>query len=318
MMEKDQLRELLGVTLQRSELPGLGPPSRGKVRDVYDLGERLLIVTTDRISAFDVVLGTVPLKGQVLNTIASHWFEQTRDIVANHVLAVPDPAAMLVRKLQPLPVEVVVRRYITGSLWRAYQQGERDIYGLDLPAGLRADQRLAEPIVTPTTKAEEGEHDAPLSPAEVISRGLVPDSLWRQVVKTALELFARGEELAARQGLILVDTKYEFGLDGDRLLVMDEIHTPDSSRYWEADSYQELFAGGRPQRMLDKENIRQWLIERGFSGAGTPPALSDEVRVDLALTYARLQQRLTGSEPVIDPRPAAERLQANLKQHGLL
>lgn len=318
MIEKKLLGELLGVTLQQSELPGLGPCLRGKVRDVYDLGQRLLIVTTDRISAFDVVLGTVPLKGQVLNTIAAYWFGQTADIVENHVISVPDPAAMLVRKLKPLPVEVVVRRYLTGSLWRAYRDRQRNLYGLDLPEGLQRNQRFAEPIVTPTTKAEEGEHDSPLSPTEVVSRGLVPEALWRRVVETSLALFARGEELAARQGLILVDSKYEFGLDGERLLLMDEVHTPDSSRYWERDGYQERFARGQPQLMLDKENIRQWLIERGFSGRGTPPKLSDEVRVDLALTYARLQQRLTGTEPQSDPRPANQRLVDNLTRQGLL
>ncbi|RME27317.1 MAG: phosphoribosylaminoimidazolesuccinocarboxamide synthase, partial [Deltaproteobacteria bacterium] len=302
------------------ELQRLGEPVRGKVRDVYDLGDRLLIVTTDRISAFDVVLGTVPLKGQVLNTIAAWQFEQTADIVPNHVLARPDPAAMLVRKLRPLPVELVVRRFITGSLWRAYENGERNLYGLSLPDGLRKDQRFEEPIITPTTKADQGEHDKPLSPSEVVERGLVPERAWNRLCELSIELFKRGEQLARERDLLLVDTKYEFALDprtGEPVLI-DEVHTPDSSRYWEASEYEARFERGEPQLMLDKENMRQWLLERGFSGDGRPPPLTDEVRVSLGLTYARLQQRLCGEPPEIDPRPAAERLEQNLRKAGII
>ncbi len=308
---------LLDKTLSRSELPSLGEPNRGKVRDVYDLGDRLLIVTTDRISAFDVVLGTVPCKGQVLNTIAAHWFELTREIVPNHVTSVPDPNAMLVKKLDPLPVEVVVRRYITGSLWRHYQAGKKDAYGFSLPDGLRADQRFDEIIITPTTKAELGEHDEPISEDDIISKGLVSESTWQQVKQAALGLFSLGEKEAASRGLILVDTKYEFGLDGDRLLVMDEIHTPDSSRYWEADEYEELFNSQKPQKMLDKENIRQWLIQRGFSGQGTPPELTEEVRIDLAKTYLNLQERLTAKPVQLPTQDPMERLVQNISNAGI-
>lgn len=317
-MTAEKLEKLLDMALEQSGLAGLPSPARGKVRDVYDLGDRLLIVTTDRISAFDVVLGTVPCKGQVLNTIAAHWFERTSDLVPNHMLAVPDPCAMEVRKLAPLPVEVVVRRYITGSLWRAYQQGRRDLYGLDLPEGMQQDQRFEQPVITPTTKAARGEHDQPLAAGEVVSRGLVEAARWEQVQQAALELFARGEEDSSRRGLILVDTKYEFGLDGDRLVVMDEIHTPDSSRYWEAREYQRRFERGEPQQMLDKENIRQWLLDRGFSGQGPPPALTDAVRLELAATYLRLQERLTGTQPVLPDGDPAERLRANLAKSGIL
>jgi len=318
MANQKKLSELLGHTLQRSQLPGLPEPVRGKVRDIYDLGDRLLLVTSDRISAFDVVLGTVPCKGQVLNAIAVHWFERTKDVVANHLLDWPDPNALLVRKLKPLPVEVVLRRYITGSLWREYQSGTRQIYGLTLPDGLKPDQRFDTPILTPTTKAEQGDHDAPLSSEEVVSRKLVEPELWQKVQQAAFALFARGEAEALERGLILVDTKYEFGLDGDQLKVMDEIHTPDSSRFWESSEYQARFEQGKSQKMLDKENIRQWLIERGFSGEGTPPELSEEIRISLANTYLDLQQRLTGTEPTLPVDSPAERLIKNLRAKGIL
>jgi phosphoribosylaminoimidazole-succinocarboxamide synthase len=314
----DPLEKMLDFTLERSELPGLPEPTRGKVRDVYDLGESLLLVTSDRISAFDVVLGTVPCKGQVLNTIAAHWFEATQDLVDNHVLSVPDPCAMLVKKLDPLPVEVVVRRHITGSLWRDYQAGKRDEYGFELPEDLKADQRFDTPILTPTTKAELGDHDAPISEAQIVDGGLVAKKTWDQVKQAAMALFARGEQEAAKRGLILVDTKYEFGLEGDQVLVMDEIHTPDSSRFWEADQYQDRFAKGEGQKMLDKENVRQWLIARGFSGQGEPPELSAQVRVELARTYLGLLERLSGKAVDLPKGDPNQRLTENLVKAGLL
>jgi len=318
MKDEKALHELLGHTLCETRLAGLPEPIRGKVRDIYDLGDRLLIVTTDRISAFDVVLGTVPCKGQALNAIAAHWFERTADVVPNHVIDLPDPAAMLVMKLSPLPVEVVMRRYLTGSLWREYDKGVRRIYGHELPDGLERDQRFEEALITPTTKAELGEHDEPLSPDEIVSRKLVEAGLWRHVETAARDLFSRGEAEARERDLILVDTKYEFGLDGDRLVVMDEIHTPDSSRYWESKGHAERFQKQQPQKMLDKENIRQWLLERGFSGHGDPPALTDEVRVFLARTYLDLQERLTGLRPTLPDQAPAERIAANLRRRGLV
>ncbi len=316
-IDEKALQESLDFALEKTDLQGLPEPQRGKVRDIYDLGEELLIITTDRISAFDVVLGTVPCKGQALNTIAAHWFERTADLVPNHVLSVPDPVAMLVRKVRPLPVEVVVRRYITGSLWRDYEAGRREIYGMTLPDDLRSDQRFDEPLLTPTTKAEQGEHDAPISEAQILEQGLVAEPVWQQVRQAAFALFARAEQEAADRGLILVDTKYEFGLDGDRVMVIDEIHTPDSSRYWEASEYQPRFAAGERQKMLDKENARQWLLDRGYAGQGEPPALSDALRLQLARTYLELQQRLTGKPgepPRLDP---GDRLATNLREFGI-
>jgi phosphoribosylaminoimidazole-succinocarboxamide synthase len=318
MTAKDPIANLLDKTLWQSELPGLPAPQRGKVRDIYDLGDRLLLVTTDRISAFDVVLGTIPCKGQVLCSIAAHWFEKTADLVPNHLIDLPDPCAMLVKKLKPLPVEVVMRRHITGSLWREYEAGNRNVYGLELEDGMQPDQRFEEPILTPTTKAELGQHDLPLTPQEVVDRGLVDTDLWQEVQKAALALFTRGEEEARARDLILVDTKYEFGLDGDRLVVMDEIHTPDSSRYWELSEYQKRYAQGQAQHMLDKENIRQWLLERGFSGEGRPPDLTEEVRVFLSRRYLQLQKRLTGTEPELPSGDPARRLVDNLKKAGII
>jgi len=211
-----------------------------------------------------------------------------------------------------------VRRHITGSLWRDYQAGRGGGYGFELPSDLKADQRFDEPIITPTTKAEQGEHDLPISEREIVARGLVTEGTWRQVRQAALALFAKGEQHAAERGLILVDTKYEFGLDGDRVVVIDEIHTPDSSRYWEASEYQSRFEAGQPQRMLDKENVRQWLIERGFSGQGTPPDLTAEVRVALARTYLTLYERLTGEQAALPEGDPAERLYLNLVAAGVL
>jgi phosphoribosylaminoimidazole-succinocarboxamide synthase len=318
MRNQDPLAALLDHTLERTEIPGLPAPVRGKVRDVYNLGDRLLLITTDRISAFDVVLGTIPCKGQVLNTIAAHWFEQTRDLVPNHVLAVPDPCAMVVKKLKPLPIEIVVRRHITGSLWRTYQEGVREIYGLHLPEGLKQDQRFPMPILTPTTKAEIGQHDQPVSPTELIASGVVSAKQLTEIERAAFALFQRGEERARQQGLILVDTKYEFGFEGERLTVIDEVHTPDSSRYWELANYEKAFRAGQPQRMLDKENIRQWLIARGFSGSGQAPKLTDEIRLSLARVYLKLQERLTGQPPIVPTGDAHQKLVENLRAGGLL
>lgn len=317
MVADDVLHQQLGQTLRETEVPLPGKRS-GKVRDTWDLGDRMLLVATDRLSAFDVVLSTVPFKGQILNQIAAWWFEQTRDVAPNHVISRPDPNALLARKCQALPVEVVVRGYITGSLWRDYQAGKAGVYGIDFPADLRKDQAFDEPIITPSTKEEVG-HDEPLSSAEVVRRGLVPADVWEECQRLALALFRRGQEIAAARGLILVDTKYEFGLVDGELLVIDEIHTPDSSRYWEADGYQARFEAGQEQRMLDKENIRQWLIqERGWQGEGTPPEIPAEVRIDLARKYVANYERLTGEtfEPAVgDPN---ERLLRNLRAAGLL
>ena len=296
---------LLDVTiLEHADLP-LGPVLRGKVRDAWRLPDgRRLIVTTDRISAFDRVLGTIPMKGRVLNLLSAWWFERTADIVPHHMVSVPHPHAMIVREATPLPIEVVVRGFITGvtstSLWTLYRQGERP-YGLDLPPGLHKDDRLPEPVVTPTTKAQTG-HDRPVSPTELIASGLVSAALWQDVHDTALALFRRGQAIAEARGLLLVDTKYELGLVDGRLTLIDELHTPDSSRYWLADSWHRR-TPERPPVHLDKELLRQGLVALGYRGDGPPPPLPDALRLELAERYLELYTRLTGLEIPRDTPP---------------
>lgn len=307
-------------TLLETHFPGLGPKYRGKVRDVYDRGDTLVIITTDRVSAFDHVLGTIPFKGQILNALAQAAFTATADLGPNHVVSLPDPNVVVAKKCKAFPVEMVVRAYLTGSLFRDYQAGTAAAYGVPLPSGMKKDQPFPAPILTPTTKAAVGTHDQPISEAEIRSQGLMTEAQLEAAKKLAFALFARGQQRAQARGLILVDTKYELGLAPDgALTVIDEIHTPDSSRYWVAASYAERFAAGQPQEMLDKENLRGWLIERhGFAGHGPPPALDDEIRVTLAERYAELHQRLLGQAfvPVIGDVEA--RIRANLERAGLL
>ena len=296
--------------LARTDL-GLGDRYQGKVRDTYDLGDgRLVLVTTDRISAFDHVLRqAVPLKGQVLNAVARYSFERTADVAPNHLLSVPDPNVTVGVRCRPLPIEFVVRGFLAGHAWREYNNGKRALCGEPLPDGLRESERLPTPILTPATKAVEG-HDQDVSRAEILERGLVPRDVLDQATETALALFGRGTEVAAEQGLLLVDTKYEFGTAPDgRLLVIDEVHTPDSSRYYYADGYDERLAAGQPQRQLSKEFVREWLMAHGFQGLDgqrlpdLPPAFVAEV----SARYVELYETLTGRafEPDLDPEPEA-------------
>ena len=319
MMTDDLLRAQLPHTLRQLDLPALGQLYRGKVRDNYSRGDRIVMVTTDRISAFDHVLGTIPFKGEILSRLTAFWFEKVRDLAPIHLLEVPDPSVMVVRRATPFPVEIIVRGYITGSLWRDYQAGRAGTYGIAWPKGLRKDQRLDRPVLTPSTKAEYGRHDEPISEAEILRQELVAPAIWREATEVALRLFQRGQEWARSRGLILVDTKYEMGTSEGRLLVIDEIHTPDSSRYWVAEGYDERFSRGAEQQMLDKENIRQWLIqEHGFSGQGTPPPLTDEVRIMLSRTYLTLFERLTGQVFASEVGSVAARIERNLRAKGYL
>jgi phosphoribosylaminoimidazole-succinocarboxamide synthase len=277
------------------------------------------MVTTDRVSAFDHVLGTIPFKGEVLSRLTAFWFEKVKDIAPTHLVDQPDPSVMVVKKAKPFPVEIIIRGYITGSLWRDYQAGKAGAYGIEWPKGLRKDQRFEAPIITPSTKAEYGRHDEPISEPEILAKGLVAPEIWREATGVAERLFRRGQEWAQTRGLILVDTKYEMGIADGKLVVIDEIHTPDSSRYWVADGYEDRFARGEDQAMLDKENIRQWLIkEHGFSGHGTPPPLTDEVRVMLARKYIEVYERLTGETFTSGVGSVAERIERNLRAKGYL
>jgi phosphoribosylaminoimidazole-succinocarboxamide synthase len=337
MIADAQIRAQLPHTLERIDLPALGQLYRGKVRDNYSVGDRIVMITTDRVSAFDHVLGTIPFKGEVLSRLTLFWFDKVKDIAPTHLVSAPDPSVMVVKRAKALPVEIVIRGYITGSLWRDYESGKAGAYGIEWPKGLRKDQRLDRAIITPSTKAEYGQHDAPISEAEILRQGLVAPEVWREATAVAERLFARGQEWAASRGLILVDTKYEMGIaaeeDGsagrrgeakveqsaEKLVVIDEIHTPDSSRYWVADGYGDRFARGADQEMLDKENIRQWLIkEHGFSGHGKPPPLTDDVRVMLATKYMQVFERLTGESFRSDVGSVDARIRANLAANGFL
>lgn len=293
------LHDALGEAIETVTLPALGAAQSGKVREAWRLpGGKRVLVTTDRVSAFDRVLGTIPFKGQVLNQLSAWWFERLRPIARHHMVAVPDPNVMVVRDAEPLPVEVIVRGFLTGvtstSLWTMYERGVERPYGLDLPKGMRKDDRLPTPVVTPTTKAGKGQHDAPLSGAEVVAQGLVPEALWKKVEATALALFAEGQRVAEAAGLLLVDTKYEMGFVDGELTLIDEVHTPDSSRYWVKDAW-EARTPERPPEHLDKELLRKELAAIGYRGDGPPPALNDDMRVRLAARYIELFERLTGT-----------------------
>jgi phosphoribosylaminoimidazole-succinocarboxamide synthase len=279
-----------------AELPTATSFSEGKVRDIFYIGDdELVISTSDRISAFDRILGAVPVKGEVLNRLSVYWFGKTGDIIRNHLLATISPRAVLATACHVIPVEVVVRGYLTGSAWRDYSAG-RAISGIELPAGMRENQRFDTPLLTPSTKESDGLHDRPCSRDEILAADIVPRTLWEQIEETALQLFARGSKLAAEQGLILVDTKYEFGIRDDELYLIDEIHTPDSSRYWFADSYQERFQEGEYPRQLDKEYLRRWLMEQGFSGDGNPPDIPQSVLHEVSRRYQEAFELITGTE----------------------
>ncbi len=289
----------------------------GKVRDVYNINDDYMVmVATDRISAFDVVLPEgIPYKGQVLNQIAEFFLDSTKDIVPNWKVAVPDPMVTVGLCCEPLKVEVIVRGYIAGSAWRDYKAGAREICGVPLPDGLRENERLPHPILTPTTKADAG-HDENISRDEIIAQGIVEKDVYEQVEKYALALFERGSEIAAKRGLILVDTKYEFGLRDGKVILIDEIHTPDSSRYFYADGYEERLAKGKEQRQLSKEFVRQWLISNGFMGkpGQTVPEMTPEYCMEVSQRYIELYEHITGMKfhPGSDAEPLQERIFKNV------
>jgi phosphoribosylaminoimidazole-succinocarboxamide synthase len=317
-MEDAVIRAQLSKTLDKTHLPELGVKYEGKVRDCYTLDGRRTIVVTDRLSAFDVVLGTIPFKGQVLNRMAAFWFEATANLAPNHVINVPDPTVMVARECQLLPVEFVMRAYLTGvtstSIWSHYQKGARQFCGHDLPDGMRKNQKLAKSILTPSTKAEKGEHDRSVSRAEVLEMGLLSAADFDDAAQMCARLFAFGQAEALRRGLILVDTKYEIGRRPDgTLCFIDEIHTPDSSRYWYADDYEARFARGDEPRGLDKEYVRRTLADQGYKGEGPAPKLTDEVRCEAARRYIQVCELITGRPFVPDTEEPIGRIRRNLK-----
>ena len=311
------ISEQLHHTLDEFESDNLGEHYKGKVRENFSQDDKILMITSDRVSAFDCVLGTIPFKGQILSEIANFWFEKTKDLVPNHIIDTPDPQVLVAKKAKTLPVEVIVRQYITGSLWREYSTGINGQYGFMLPEGLKKDQKFDKPLLTPSTKAEYGLHDEPIS-REAIVNGLVEESVYAKAEEYALALFKAGQEWAAKQGLILVDTKYEFGIVDGELIVIDEIHTPDSSRYWVKEEYKERFNKGINQKMLDKENIRKWLIDKGFQGEGKPPELSDEIRILLSEKYMELYKKLLGEDFSPSVGNVSDRIKKNLSKIDLL
>ena len=325
-MDKGRLDEILRAqltrTLDATDLQGFGDKYEGKVRDNYTRGGRRIIVVCDRLSTFDVVVGTIPFKGQVLNQIAQYWFEETRHIAPNHLLSVPDPNVMVVKECKPLNAEFVMRSYLTGvtdtSIWRAYERGDREFCGHQLPDGMVRHQKLPRPILTPSTKAPKGEHDISVSRAQLLEMGAIDAEQFDRAAEIARALFEFGQRRAAERGMILVDTKYEMGFDADgEIVVIDEIHTPDSSRYWYADDYDTRMAAGESPRSLDKEFVRRWLVdERDYRGQGEPPALPDEIRVEAARRYIEIYELITGRPFVPDTADPEHRIAENLAAVG--
>ncbi|MBV7332968.1 phosphoribosylaminoimidazolesuccinocarboxamide synthase [Chloroflexi bacterium TSY] len=319
-MPKDPKSKVaMNNTLSETNLTFLGPKTQGKVRDIYHDGDRLFIVTTDRLSGFDRILGSVPYKGQVLNQLSAFWFQQIEDILRSHLIAIPDPNVAVVEQCTTLPVEVVVRGYITGvtdtSLWQRYRHGERTIYGIEFPDGLRKNQQLPTPVITPTTKAEQSAHDERITSTEVVEQGLVTATLWGQVCEIALAIFQRGQEIAEQAGLILVDTKYEFGLSSDgALTIIDEVHTPDSSRYWIGESYQKRVDAGQEPENFDKEYVRLIYAAQGYLGEGDPMPLPEELSQELSNRYIRTYEMLTGREFERASYPAESRIEQNVRR----
>ncbi len=298
-------------------LPGQKSVYHGKVRDVYNINDELMVmVVTDRISAFDVVLPKgIPYKGQVLNQIAAKFLDATRDIVPNWMMAVPDPMVMVGKFCEPFPVEMIIRGYLTGSSWRTYKSGAREICGVPIPDGMKEHERFPEPIVTPTTKAKEG-HDEDISRKEIIRQGLVSEEDYNLLEKYTKELFRRGSEIAASMGLILVDTKYEFGKHNGQIYLIDEIHTPDSSRYFYADGYEERFARGEQQKQLSKEFVREWLMANGFQGkeGQAVPEMTPEFVESVSERYIELYEGITGEKFVrADAREVVKRVEENIR-----
>jgi len=318
----DLIASQIGNVLVDACFPELPAYSRGKVRDSYDLSDgRRIIIATDRQSAFDKVLAAVPFKGQVLTETARFWFDATKDIVPNHVLEYPDPNVMVVKRLEMLPIEIVVRDYLTGStstsIGPMYEAGRRLMYGVEFPEGLRKNQKLPQTIITPTTKAAAGEHDAPVAPEEVVECNLLTREQWDSVSAIALAVFARGREIAARNGLILVDTKYEFGMDETgRIMLADEIHTPDSSRFWTSATYPARFDAGENPDSLDKEFLRLWITDRCDPYRDPIPEIPQDTLIEFSRRYIILFETVTGQpfQHAESCAPVRERVRAIVRQ----
>ena len=319
---EELIRKQLGNTVQETNFENLGKLYRGKVRDNYIGDEKRIIVASDRLSAFDRVITTIPFKGQMLNQVSAFWFEKTKDLVKNHLIEVPDPNVSVVHQCETIPIEVIVRAYITGSMWRAYQKGEATS-GIMPPKGMIKNQKFDEIIVTPSTKAESG-HDIYISKEKIIEENMVDKETYEQMEEMSLKLFKFGQEHCKKNGLILVDTKYEFGIKDGELMVIDEIHTQDSSRFWIADSYEDRFEKGEEPEILDKEIFRGWLMETypdifpNIKPDQEIPPIADSIKIELAKRYARSFERITGLEFKAEVGDATKRIQENLKKANFL
>lgn len=307
--------------LKTVNIKGLGEKQQGKVRDFYILKDRRFIITTDRQSAFDVILGHIPYKGAVLNQLAGFWFEKTSQIIPNHLIKLVDPNVSVVKNCKGIPIEMIVRGYISGvtntSIWGSYERGERLIYGIKFPEGLKKNQQLPTPVITPTTHGGgKGGHDERLTREEILKSNLVSKEIYLQMEKAAIELFKFGSKLCASKGLILVDTKYEFGLDEDgKLMLMDEIHTPDSSRFWIAKTYKERLKKGLEPENFDKEFLRLWYAERGYKGDGEPPKMSPKLISDLSARYIAVYEKITGKKFTKFKYPIEKRIKDNIAKY---
>lgn len=315
-MDELLIRQHLNNTLIETNFPNLGLMYRGKVRDNYTLPDgRRIIIASDRLSAFDRVLTSIPFKGQLLNQLTNFWFEKTKKIVPNHVLEKPDPNVTVVHEAKPLPVEMVIRGYITGSAWRAYEKGE-DVPGANFPKGLKKNQQLPSPVITPSTKAKTG-HDEAITKEDILQKNLVSKEIYAQMEEFAHKLYDAGSKICAKNNIILVDTKYEFGIVGSNVIVIDEIHTPDSSRFWIKRTYEDLFSAGKDPEILDKEFFRGWLMDHGFKGDGQAPIIPDNVRIELAQRYVKAFEAITGQvfKPAGGNMPIMDRIQKNLAKY---
>lgn len=321
MINEDKIKQAIPHALRTVDLEGHGQKIQGKVRDMYLSNNKRIIITTDRQSAFDVVLGLIPYKGAVLNKLSGWWFEKTKNIVPNHIIQIPDPNVSIVKNLKAIPVEMIVRGYMTGStntsIWHSYEKGERTIYGIDFPEGLKKNDKLPTNVITPTTHADVGAHDERLTREQIISSKLVEEKLYTQMEEVALSIFAYGQKVASEHGLILVDTKYEFGLDETgQLTIMDEVHTPDSSRFWIADTYEGLHNEGKEPESLSKEFLRLWYKDQGYTGEGEAPPLPDHLAIDLAKFYIEAYERLTGEDFELFDYPIEQRIKKNLSANS--
>ncbi|OGJ42013.1 phosphoribosylaminoimidazolesuccinocarboxamide synthase [Candidatus Peregrinibacteria bacterium RIFCSPLOWO2_01_FULL_39_12] len=320
MISNQDLLAQIPNCLKSTDFPTLGQKYEGKVRDNYSKDGKRFIIVTDRLSAFDRVVTLIPFKGQVLNQMAEFWFENTKDIAENHVIEFPDPNVVVAKECKALPVEMVVRGYITGvtstSVWTHYEKGERNFCGNVLQDGMKKNQKLSHPILTPSTKAEHGGHDESVSRDQILEHKIITAEQFDYMSDVAMKLYQRGVEICAKQGIILVDTKYEFGISpGGEILLIDEIHTPDSSRFWFVNEYEKRFAAGEEQKKIDKEYLREWLAERGFKGEGEIPVVPDEIRAETARRYIEAYELITGQKFVGEISDVSARLQKNLSKY---